>query len=267
MMVTKLAARAEYMRRYRLRQKQQQQEQQQQQQQEQQQQQPLLAAAAIVNRREKWRQQKRQRRQRRPLDHYVAVRPVRGKGRGVFSTRTIPRGSVLPAVGMVVTRTSRKRKPSCYGLESVFVLEDDYVAHLPDLILDGNPALPGLAELHPTWHFGSMINEARWVVDINVELRANPRLTPSHFRHAYVNKLPITGMFYVATRDIQAGQELLTRYGPSFKRQYTVEPRGECPPQIEDLCKEVQALIVAQHQVRFVPSAAAACVLRTLHAS
>ena len=255
------------MRGYRLRKKKQAQEQRQQQQEQGQGQQrqpaPLLAAVAVVNKREKWRQQKRQRLQRRPLDHYTAVRTARGKGRGVFATRIIPRGSVLPVVGMVVTRASRKRKPSCYGLESVFVLEDGYEAHLPDLILDGDPTLHGLAELHPTWHLGSMVNEARRVVDINMELQANPRLTPSHFRHAYVNELPVAGMFYVVTRDVQPGEELLTRYGPSFKRAYKVEPRGEIPPQIQNSCKEVQMLLVAQHQVRYVPSAATACVLRT----
>ena len=131
--------------------------------------------------------------------------------------------------------------------------------------MNGDPAQPGLAGLHPTWHIGSTINEARWVVDINVELRPNPRLTPSHFRNAHVNKLPIAGMFYVATRDVKFGEELLTRYGPSFKRQYTVEARGEIPSQTQDMCKQAQALIVAQHQVGFVPSAAA-CALRTFRA-
>lgn len=212
----------------------------------------MMEVARVARRRQALRQKVQRCRARPALCDLLGVASTRGMGQGVFAMRQLTAGLVLPMVGVV--RRKRDVKDTTYAVASTYMCGDRTLT-MPDWVVDCDPSLPQLAALHPTWHLAAKVNEATWVRDVNCEMFENPRITPHDYVRGYQAHTPVVVAFYTLISDTPERQQLLTRYGPSFKRAYWVEERGGRLPQTEAGLWRVRSSVKARKQVRYAPSA------------
>lgn len=143
------------------------------------------------------------------------VKSTKSAGLGLFATRNVEPGFILPYTGVVKSDETHYSRDYCFSLSRLAV----------GLVLDANPDLPELRNVHPNWTTAARINEATLVAP-NSHFIENPWLTESDIRLAQKTGKPIVGSFSVTSQPLKRGDELLTQYGHHYSRSYPVWKRS-----------------------------------------
>lgn len=135
--------------------------------------------------------------------------------KGLMTVGAIPAATALP-----YTVIAKPPSEGPYQMQAEYMNARGQTLSFPDWKLCGDPA--SLQHLPPVWSYAAYVNEASDSPP-NCMLVLNTKLRRKDIQRSYKQGAPIVCAFLVTTRDIGAGEELLTLYGDDYcGRQYSV---------------------------------------------
>lgn len=147
---------------------------------------------------------------------------IEGAGKGVFCKRGIPARTILPFYALIKKLSHVKDGTDHSYFMSVSYMNSNNEARcIQTLIADGNPTLSCTKKLPRSLRAASYVNESTKAAP-NCVFVKNPCISKQDVINSHREKKPIPVTLLVVPRDLQEGEELLTMYGPDYKRTYNV---------------------------------------------
>jgi hypothetical protein len=167
--------------------------------------------------------------------------PSRG-GKGLKANRLVRKGTIIPYGALAIIGVRGKTVDRTYQMDASFIAVNSFswdTITVDGVVFDAHPQLIN-GKVHDTWSYASYVNEASKVDLINCEMFPAPHNTAESITRAYREGTPLVGAWYIVTRDIQQGEQVLTHYGKSYPRKgYEVEKRKDVPPDVHQYCMDV----------------------------
>ena len=147
---------------------------------------------------------------------------IKGAGKGVFSKRDIPPGTILPYFALVKKiQDVKDDEDDTYFMSVNYNTPNNKQKNLVAMISDGNPHLPCMKSLPRQFRGAPFVNEASETRP-NCVFVNNLNITKEDIAKAYRNKRPLPLTFLVVPYLIEKGEELYTMYGSEYDRDYEV---------------------------------------------